>query len=203
VYQEAQAGTRTPALTASPGVRTALSEMSAKLVANGWLLSRQQRSLLRSTALLMFAVAALGGVRIVAGSANGKPVTLIALLTVGVGLVALRLLAVPSRNRAAEQVVALLRGRNAHLDPRSQPSMALYGAAGAAMAVGLFGASALWASDPALAAEAEIARQHAASASTWGGFYGGGDSGGGGGDSGGGCGGGGGGGGCGGGGCGG
>jgi uncharacterized protein (TIGR04222 family) len=185
VYQEAQAGSPARRLSASPKVRAALGDIQSRLVDNGWLLDPGRRLLLRLAALPMFAVVALGVARYLAGSANGKPVTFIAIMTAVAVFVALLLLAVPSRNRAADAEVAGLRTRNSYLDPRSRPSMAFYGATGAAMAVGLYGAAALWVGDPAMAAEADIVRHHVAGGS-YSGWYSGGD----GGASGGGCGGG-------------
>ena len=48
------------------------------------------------------------------------------------------------------------------LSPSQRPDWTAYGPAGAALGVGLFGVSALWASDPAFAAEVEATQARAA-----------------------------------------
>jgi uncharacterized protein (TIGR04222 family) len=185
VYQEAQTGARLRSVASSARVRSALEGIETQLRSAGWLLDIGRRSAIRATSLLMFAVAALGAVRVLAGSANGKPTGFIAFMALATFLIGLRLLAAPSHNRLADKAVAQLRTRHAYLNPRSRPSMTLYGSAGAAMAVGLFGAEALRASDPAMADE--LVRQRLAGSSS---YSDSGSSGCGGGDGGGGCGGG-------------
>jgi hypothetical protein len=72
-----------------------------------------------------------------------------------------------------DEVLSELRSRQHDLHPSSKPDWTVYGPVAAAMGVGLFGVDALWASDPAMAAELAAHRASAASASTAGGADGG------------------------------
>jgi len=47
-------------------------------------------------------------------------------------------------SRAGNRQLEVMRSRYHHLNPGWNPSMATYGATGAALSVGLFGAGALW-----------------------------------------------------------
>ncbi len=96
------------------------------------------------------------------------------------------LIRVPRRSRRGTARLKALRGQHAALDPRMRPDWAAYGPARAALGVGIFGAGALWASDPAFAAEVQAQRAAATVGRSGGGGCGsagssGGDSGGGGG----------------------
>ena len=51
--------------------------------------------------------------------------------------------------------------RQPHLAPKERPDWALYGPVGAALGIGLFGMSAVWASDPAIAGELAVQRMNA------------------------------------------
>jgi uncharacterized protein (TIGR04222 family) len=177
-------------------VCTAVAAIHKRLVADGLLLSDAQRARIRRSGLVMVAVAALGLVRLLAGVAGAKPVGgLIAELAV-VTVVAVVLVAgAPRRTRLGTATLARLRTEEHLLSPSLRPDWTAHGPEAAALAVGLFGMSALWASDPAFAQELAVAKATGAAS-----YGGGGDFSGGGGDGGGGgsCGGGGG---CGGGGC--
>jgi hypothetical protein len=103
------------------------------------------------------------------------------------------LVAAPRRTKEGDRTLARLRSEQHDLSPKMRPDWTVYGPEGAALGVGIFGTSALWASDPAFADELALQRHADSSA----GGVGGGDSsagdgggGGGGGGCGGGCGGG-------------
>ena len=179
-------------LAAAGAVASVLHRIEQRLVAAGLLLTAQRRQRIRLAGGWVVAVAAVGVARIAAGVANGRPV---GFLVVGVVFLlawgVLLVVAVPRRSRAGDARLRNLAVEHRALAPSVRPDWEVYGPAGAALAVGVFGIGALWAADPAFATE--LAAQRAASAS------GGSSDGGGGGDSGSSCGGGGGG--CGGGGC--
>lgn len=177
-------------------VRTALDAMDERLVAHGLLLSDVQRGRIRAVGWWMVAVAGLGLVRLLAGVAEGRPVGFLLVALLAVSVVALvQLLRAPRRTRAGDRLLARLRDEHHELDPAQRPDWVAHGPAAAALGIGIFGVSAVWASDPVLAEE--LAVQKATAGGDGGSSFvgGGGDSGGGGGDGGGG------GGGCGGGGC--
>lgn len=180
-------------------VAAQLETTEKRLVTDGLLLSTPQRAAIRKIGFWMLAVAGLGLVRLLAGIAEARPIGFLLIALAGVlGVAAWQLLRAPVRTRAGNLALAELRERHHELGPSLRPDWSVYGPVGAALAVGVFGTSALVASDPALASELEV--QRAAAAGGGGGSYGG-DSGSGGDAGGGGDGGGGGGGGCGGGGC--
>ncbi|OLT12188.1 hypothetical protein BJF78_25030 [Pseudonocardia sp. CNS-139] len=138
----------------------------------------------------MLAVAGLGLVRLLAGIADARPVGYLVAALAAVTLVAaFQLARAPRRSRLGDRALADLRTEHHGLAPALRPDWQVYGPAGAALSIGVFGTSALWASDPAFAHD--IAAQHvtAGGSGSVGGSDGGGDGGGGGGCGGGGCGG--------------
>lgn len=179
-------------------VRTALDNTRQRLELAGLLLSAQQRGRIKGTGLWMVAVGALGLVRLLAGIANGAAVGYLILELLAVGIIsAVPLRRTPTRSRRGAAELKNLRAKHSELAPRMRPAWTAYGPALAGLGVGIFGASAVWASDPAFAAELKAKRQAVASMATSGyvgggacGGSGGGGSSGGGGGCGGGCGGG-------------
>ena len=167
-------------LAAAGAVASALHRIEQRLIAAGLLLSGERRARIRLVGGWVLVVAALGLARTVAGVANGRPagflIVLVALLlVVGVLLVA----RVPRRTRAGDALLRRLAADHYALAPSMRPDWDVYGPAGAALSIGVFGVGALWAADPAFATE--LAAQRAASQSAAaGGYAGGGDSGGGG-----------------------
>ena len=163
-------------------------------MADGLLLAEPQRRAVRAVGRWTAAVAGLGLVRLLAGVADGRPVGLLAFALAGVATLALvQLLHAPRRSRAGDRLLVRLRRENAVLAPDMRPDWVAYGPGAAATGVGLFGAGALWASDPALAEELALQRASTAGdggASSAGGSHVDGNDGGGGGGCGGGCGGG-------------
>jgi uncharacterized protein (TIGR04222 family) len=154
-------------------VCTALGAAHKRLVADGLLLSDQQRSRIRRGALAVVAVAALGLVRLLAGMAEARPVGYLVALLAGVVVVAVGLLvAVPRRTRLGAATLARLRAEEHLLSPSLRPDWTAHGPEAAALAVGLFGMSALWASDPAFAEELAVAKAAGASGGGDGGGWG-------------------------------
>ena len=158
-------------------VASALHRIESRLVDAGLLLSAERRASMRATAWWIFALAALGVVRIIDGIANGRAVGFLALLVLAVlviGVVAR--VRVPRRTRAGDAALRRLVDDHHALSPATGPDWEVYGPSGAALAVGVFGVGALWAADPAFAGE--LALQRVAAGSAVGGSSGGGDSGG-------------------------
>jgi uncharacterized protein (TIGR04222 family) len=147
------------ALPAQSPVWTALDAVARRLTRTGLLVSDGARLRLRRIGLWMAGVAVLGVVRLVAGVQSGHPVgfLILELLAVSVATIVM-LRAIPRRTEHGDQVLAELRSLQYDLDPASRPNWTVYGPAAAALGVGLFGVSALWASDPAMAAELEAQR---------------------------------------------
>ena len=158
-------------------VRSALDAVHKHLVGAGLLLSEPQRRRIRATGWWMGAVAGIGLLRLLAGVADSRPVGFLVVALLGVSLV----------------TVVLLVREHHELDPAQRPDWVAYGPATAALGVGIFGAGALWASDPAFAEELAMQRATTGSGDGGGGYSGdgggGSDGGGGGGGCGGGCGG--------------
>src|SRR5204862_3602969 len=124
----------------------------------------------------MLAVAGLGLVRLLAGIANARPVGWLVVALIAVTVVAVILLAsAPRRTQRGDRTLAALRDENHTLAPKERPDWALYGPVGAALGIGLFGMTAVWASDPAIAGELAVQRMSAGDGGSSG--SGGGDSG--------------------------
>jgi hypothetical protein len=124
-------------------------------------------------------VIAVGIARIVAGTANGKPVWFL------VAIVFVLFAAVPvllrrrRRTAAGDTELRRLRAENDYLSPRARPSFTAYGPTRAGMSAAIFGAGALLMLDPAMAGALSYGTAQAGGAASFG-F--GGDSGGSGGD---------------------
>jgi uncharacterized protein (TIGR04222 family) len=167
-------------------VRTALESVRQRLEGAGLLLSAQRRRRIKLVGLWMVAVAALGLVRVLAGAANSAPVGYLILdELLAVGIVSVLLLRrAPTHSRRGTARLKNLRATHTELAPEMCPDWTAYGPALAGLGVGIFGASALWASDPDLAAGVGVRRYSAASRYSGAGcgdagYYGGGGGGGG------------------------
>ncbi|MGH3753035.1 MAG: TIGR04222 domain-containing membrane protein, partial [Pseudonocardiaceae bacterium] len=168
----------------TPPVAEALGRIERRLIDIGLLLGAEQRKRIRRTGWMLWAVVAVGAIRAVVGYLAGKPIGfLLALLAVVAVGAAVFSRTAPQRTDRGDAELARLRAAYASLSPRLRPDSRVYGPAGAALGVAVFGASALSAADPTLAEELDVRPTSSA------GYSGGGDGGGG-------CGGGGGGGGC-------
>lgn len=170
-------------------VRTALDGIHDRLVAQGLLLSEPRRREIRAAGRWLGAVALLGLLRLLAGVAESRPVGyLVAVLLLVCVVTAVLLVRAPRRSRAGDELLARLQTEHDALRPDSRPDWVAYGPATAALGVGIFGASAVWASDPAFAEELAVQKATASGGGDGGASssFGGGDGGGGGGDGGGG-----------------
>lgn len=189
LYSAIDAPTHRKRIPTNRGVAAALAVIEKRLSDAGLLLSAAQRRRIRGVGWWMLAVAGLGLVRLLAGIANAKPVGLLVVALLIVTVIAVVLMSTaPRRTRLGDKTLAALRTDNHALHPNERPDWAVYGPLGAALGIGLFGMSAVWASDPALAGE--LAVQRIATSGGSDGSSGGGDSGGSSGCGGGGCGGG-------------
>jgi uncharacterized protein (TIGR04222 family) len=194
VHDAARRHVQARLLPADPGVSNALREILDGLGRAGWVRDDAQRAKARLGGWVMLALAGLGGVRVLAGMANDRPVGfLVALVAVTIPI-ALVLLVVRRHSPTAAGRRALMDARRSHqhLQPSQAPAWSTYGFTGAAMGVALFGTGALWAADPEFARHAGVLRTptSSGSSSSDGGGGGGSDGGGGGSCGGGGCGGG-------------
>ncbi|GEL19705.1 TIGR04222 domain-containing membrane protein [Pseudonocardia asaccharolytica] len=145
-------------------VAGALAEIERGLVDAGLLLTADERRSIRRLGFWMLAVAGLGLVRLLAGVANARPVGLLLVALLAVTVVAVvHLSRAPRRSKLGDRTLAQLRREHHSLAPAMKPDWTAYGATSAALAVGVFGMSALWASDPAFADE--LAAQKAAATS--------------------------------------
>jgi uncharacterized protein (TIGR04222 family) len=164
VYDAAHRHTSTREVGADPAVRGALERLRSGLEEAGWAVPDARRTGVRMWGLAALFLVGVGLVRFFDGLGNGRPVGYLVLALLAMAGVAVYLLVrVPVPTRAGRAAVRRLRAEQAHLAPANSPALATYGAAGAAMGVALFGGAALWAMDPAFAAEAEIQRQAAGS----------------------------------------
>lgn len=160
----------------------ALAEIDARLVESGLLLSADQRRRVRGVGWWMVGVAGLGLLRLLAGVADAKPVGFLAVVLFVVAVVAVvQLSRTPRRTRLGDRTLAELQRQHHVLAPSMKPDWTTYGPAGAALGVGVFGMSALWASDPAFADEIAAQKATAGGGYSDGGWSGGGGDGGGGG----------------------
>lgn len=156
-------------------VRTALAATDQRLVDSGLLLSPEQRARIRRIGYWMLAVGGLGLVRLLAEIAEVEDVGFLVVALTAVAVVAAAQLAVaPRRTRPGDRVLRELRSEHHALAPEATPDWAAYGPASAALGIGIFGMSALWASDPAFADELAVQRTSAGGSGDGGGGYGGG-----------------------------
>ncbi len=135
-------------------VASALKAAQGRLTSAGLLISPEQRARIRRTGLWMLGVAGLGLVRMLAGVAGGKSVGFLIVAFITVLVVALvQLGRSPRRTRLGDRTLKQLADQHHALAPTMRPDWATYGPAAAALGIGIFGVSALWASDPAFADE--------------------------------------------------
>jgi uncharacterized protein (TIGR04222 family) len=148
-------------------VQDALNDVRERLRAAGWLLTDAQRSRARWGMRLLLLWAALGVVRIWVGAAAGFPVGYLVIMTVVVLVIALLMRGVPIRTPAGAAALKEARYAQAYLDPRQAPSWTVYGPAGAAMGVALYGTAALYAADPGFAELTEFRHRTESAYSGW------------------------------------
>jgi uncharacterized protein (TIGR04222 family) len=140
-------------------VQQALNTIEDRLVAGGFLLSEDRRQQIRRVGVWMLAVAGFGLVRMLAVVAEARPVGLLITAMLLVTVVAtVQLSRGPRRSRHGDRALAALRAEHHELAPEVKPDWRIYGPAGAALGIGIFGTGALWASDPGFADEIEAQR---------------------------------------------
>ena len=141
-------------LPSAPPVAEALGRIERRLIDAGMLLTTEQRSRIRRVGWMLWAVAAIGAIRTLAEDRAGKPIgflfALLAMVVVGAAVFSLT---APRRTDRGKAELTRLRAAHASLSPKLRPRWRVYGPEGAALGVAVFGASALWAADPALAQE--------------------------------------------------
>lgn len=141
-------------LPGAPPVAEALGRIERRLVDAGLLLTAEQRRRIRRAGWMLWAVVAVGAIRAIADDRAGKPIGfLLAILAVTAVGAAVLSLTTPRRTDRGNAELTRLRTAHANLSPTLRPRWRVYGPEGAALGVAVFGASALWAADPALAHE--------------------------------------------------
>ena len=145
-------------LRSDPAVLGALRALSDELVQHRLLVSEQRRDRLRLWGLALFGLFALGVWRLVDGIGHGHPVGFLVplMLLAGAGT-ALWYLRLPRRTPSGDAALARLRREYAYLVPSLYADRAASGPAAAALGVAVFGIAAIWAADPAFAAQLDIA----------------------------------------------
>jgi len=136
VLQAVTARTLTPFLARNPAVRAMLGEVHARAVAAGALLADDVRRRMRLVALFPLAVGALGLVRLAAGVAAHRPVGILELELLVVGVAGAMLLVPPRVHPRLQSALDALRA------DRETASARLHPVDGAALAVALLGAEA-------------------------------------------------------------
>ncbi|MFC6021057.1 TIGR04222 domain-containing membrane protein [Plantactinospora solaniradicis] len=172
VYHAASRRGSARTLPVDDGVSYALHELRTELSRDGLALRWTTRLGAAVVPVLAgLALVAVGGVRMIAGAGNGKPVQNL-FLACTVFMIVMIILAstVPKRTRAAKRALRSLRRTYRHLGPGHAPAYATYGAAGVAMGIAIFGPASLWALDPEFAAGAGIERTLGTGFSTGSGF---------------------------------
>jgi uncharacterized protein (TIGR04222 family) len=136
-------------LVSRHSVGSALDELRDDLVRRG-LLHHASNGRRRRWAFAMAALFLVGLARLVAGVSGGKPVGFLvsAMLLVAALTGVLFRLAASARTARGDTELAELRAAHPHLAPSMKPDWTANGATAATLAVGLFGAGALWAADP-------------------------------------------------------
>lgn len=163
VYHAAGQRLRPRELIRHDQVTAAVHRLRSEVERSGLVVTAEQRRAARIGPLILLGLVVLGVARLIAGTANDRPVGyLILALLVLVPTTAL-LLRAPRRTRTGNDVLARMRAANAHLAPSQRPSWRTYGPSGAALGVALYGGAALWAADPVFASAADVQRRFAAS----------------------------------------
>jgi uncharacterized protein (TIGR04222 family) len=146
-------------LATTAPVRRELDAMERRLVADGLLLSGARRAAVRAVGWWTLVFAALGLAWLLWGAAwSGFVHPMIEIVIFAILLALYQLRSAPRRSRPGDRLLARLRSEHHALRPGSRPDWVVHGPAAAAVGIAVFGASALWASDPALAEELALQR---------------------------------------------
>ncbi|WP_320068719.1 TIGR04222 domain-containing membrane protein [Micromonospora sp. RTGN7] len=145
------------AVLADPAVNRALRRLVAGLLRDGWLLTRWQRRRIALGAVPLFAVAAVGILRLVESAVQsrdaGGPASVVGLL-LGCGVTLLGgwwLSEVPETGAAARRLLRQARRDHADLDPQHRPVWSERGSDELLTAMALYGPRPLLAVDPRFA----------------------------------------------------
>jgi uncharacterized protein (TIGR04222 family) len=136
-------------------VQAAVVDVRDRLVDRGWLIDRRARRRIAACGLPLIVLATVGFVAAAVSTASGEPAGDALAGAVGASIGGLYLaFLIPDRYERVEAELGRLRAAQDHLRPEHAPALVTYGPAAAALAVGLFGTSALLHLDPNLAATA-------------------------------------------------
>ncbi|PWU49033.1 TIGR04222 domain-containing membrane protein [Micromonospora globispora] len=150
------------ALLADPGVTRSLRRLVGRLVRDGWLLTPAQRRRIALGTLPLFAVAAVGVIRLVesavVGRTAGGPASVVGLLLFCLATVlgGWWLCEVPETGAAARRVLRRQRRAHADLAPERRPAWSERGTEELLTAMALFGPRPLVAVDPRFAQQIGI-----------------------------------------------
>ncbi|MET3806793.1 uncharacterized protein (TIGR04222 family) [Nakamurella sp. UYEF19] len=152
-------GARTSAVLGDPRLVLPMDRIRDGLRVAGLLMTPAQSARCRMAAGALLAVVLIGVARIASAVGTGHPfrnllVVMFVLFVLGLILLAV----VPARTTAGTSVLRNLRAANGHLRVSQHPAWAAYGPMGAGLSVALFGATALFAIDPAFADEVRAPR---------------------------------------------
>lgn len=131
-------------------LRAELDRMRKTLADRGYLADSRYTKQLREAALPILVVGLFGVARLVTGLFNGKPVLLLLLVLVALGIAGWRVAAPVRITPAGRAALAEAAEGNRYLRPANSPSYQTYGPGAAGLAVALFGVQALVLLDPAL-----------------------------------------------------
>jgi uncharacterized protein (TIGR04222 family) len=136
----------------------ALHPVRGTLIDQGWLLSDERRRTVRQISAPMWVLVGVGVLMIARAVVADRPFGWLVVTTFAVFYTALPLSTAPEVTTNASRALGRLTEANAHLHPAASPSLLTYGAAAAALAVGLYGTNVLLSLDPALALAAGMIR---------------------------------------------
>jgi uncharacterized protein (TIGR04222 family) len=155
-----EAATGTPGLAGllrrQGPVATELRATRDDLERRGWLVDDAGRARVRMLAAPMWALVVVGAVLVGHAAADDRPFGWQLVATGAVLYAAVPLSRVPELTAHGRAALDRLTEANAHLGPAANPSLPTYGAAAAAVAVGLFGTVVLLPFDPDLALAADL-----------------------------------------------
>jgi uncharacterized protein (TIGR04222 family) len=137
-------------------VQDALAPVRRDLVARGWLLGDERRRTVRQLSVPMWVLAGIGVFITVRAAFDDRPFSWLVVATGAVGYAAIALTGAPELTRGARRALERFTEASDHLSPAANPSLLTYGAAAAAVAVGLYGTNVLMPVDSELALAADL-----------------------------------------------
>jgi uncharacterized protein (TIGR04222 family) len=162
VHRAATAGVRVRRLARCPEVARALASTKKRLVGAGLLRSDTQERATRRVGLWLVPVAVVGPLLALNATGIGQAISLV-VGTLVAALIALVMLTVGGgRTRSGDELLAGFRAEQFAMSPEMSPDWTVHGPRGAALAIGIFGPAAVWASAPAFAADLDLERMDTA-----------------------------------------